>query len=289
MSRTSFTPLRLSLLLATLPALLSATGCQGFTDPSPMPRGYVFHRNEYKTIPDSKPDSIGTPYTLLDTAKATASWRAAARDLVTRMATRGALPLGPVFVSPLTPKEPIAAAFDYALRGVLLEKGYTLTTTPEQSAILSYEIARVDDSAAPAPEETHRPPAPPKPAPAKPVPAKAPPAPPIPGADDIIKVEIAPEPAGNKAPTPIDLPPQTIPAPPAAPMAEPPAFAPPAPPPQPVVDDLRLSLMTMTQEKEGKALTPRDIQSGTYVIPGADSYDWHKPLINWKAVTWGLR
>lgn len=254
---------RLSLALAALTAL---GGCQGFTDPSPMPRGYVFHKNLYKTIPDAKPRGIGIPYTLPGTAKAAAHWRAAARDLAGRILESGALGSGPVFIAPISPDgRPFETAFDHALRGALIEKGRALATAPGQGPALTYRIARVEDRH-PAPQKL-----------AAPLP------PPPPPRQDLVKVETAPLPPTG-APQPLDLPPVTTNVPP------PSASAPIPPALQPVADDIRIEVAVLAPAPDGKG-KPQILaqETGIYVVPGADSYKGNRPPVDWKPVTWGVR
>lgn len=267
MSRTLFHN-RLLLTLAALSVLSATTGCQGFTDPSPMPRGYVFHSNLYKTIPDSEPDSIGIPYTLSGTARAAASWRVAARDLTSRMAAKGALDGGAIFIAPQPPEGPFPAAFDHALRGALLERGYVLANAPGQGRVLTYRIEKVADL----------PPSPPPEARTE--------SPPSPVSDaNIVKVEIVP-PSAEGAPMPLDLPPE------AAPPAHSPAPSASVSVPEtsaPVTDGLKLTIMTVAPGEKAQKPQILAAESGVYVIPGADYYDWNTPLIDWRPVTWGMR
>lgn len=265
MSRTPFRN-RLPLTLAALSALSAMAGCQGFTDPSPMPRGYTFHSNLYKTIPDSEPDSIGIPYTLSSTARAAASWRAAAQDLTARMAASGALDRGAVFIGPQSPKGPFPAAFDHALRGALLERGYVLASEPGQGPVLTYKIEKVADL----------PPSPPMETRTESQEKSAPPA-------DIVRVEVAPPSSG--VPVSLDLPPESA---SSAPLPAPSVPSPAPKVPAPIADGLKLTIMTIAP---GENRTPQILssESGVYVIPGADYYDWQAPLIDWRPVTWGMK
>lgn len=252
--------LRLSLALA---ALSMAAGCQGMTDPSPMPRGYVFHKNPYKTIPGAKASSIGVPYTLPDTARATARWRMAARDLVARLADSGALAGGPVFVSPASPGgRAFDAAFDHALRGALIDKGFVLAAKPGQGPTVSYALAPYRE-AAPA--------------------ALPPPLPSAPPAADIVRVETAPPPI-ETAPLPLDVPPVTArPAPaPVLPAA--------AEQMKPRPDDLSIAVTVYEASPDPARARVLARERGIYMIPGADSYDWSTgPAIPWKPVVGGRR
>lgn len=135
------TPFICGLCLALM--ALSLGACQGIHDPSPMPRGYVFHKNDYKTIPGAPVDSIGVPYSLPGTAASAAHWRAAARDLTGRIAASGVLECKcPVSIMPQTPPGPFAAAFDHALRNALIERGHPLAEGDKGAMQIVYTVAR---------------------------------------------------------------------------------------------------------------------------------------------------
>lgn len=230
-----------------------------------MPRGYVFHNNLYKTIPDSEPGSIGIPYTLPDMARSAASWRAAARDLTARMIANGALNGGPVFIAPQSPEGPFPAAFDHALREALLEGGFALASAPGQGPVLTYKIEKACDRKETTPQQMTT----------------------VASSEqDPASVETETAPVSSGPPMPLDVPPEsTRPAPPS--VSSVPTSHPKLP--APVKDGLKLTIMTIASEEKNRNPQILALESGVYTIPGADIYDWRKPLIDWRPVTWGLR
>lgn len=128
--------------LVILPVALCA--CQVFEGPSPMPAGYTYHHDMYKSPPAARPQPVGHPYSVQTNAESAAHWRIAAGDLVAKlMASQGVLP-APVYVEPAPTVSPFNSSFDNFLREALLDNGYMLASMPGQGPVLRYNATMVE-------------------------------------------------------------------------------------------------------------------------------------------------
>lgn len=243
--------LRVLGLFPVLGAALAVSACQM---PSPIPSGYSYHSDLYKSPPAAAPEDIGMLWSAQGNEQATAHWRVAARDLVKRLVHEGLSgDQGPVYIVPAEPDDPLAAIFENYLRESLMARGVALAVAPGAGPVLTSDLAIVADN--------------PKAAQALLIPRKG------------IQTEEKPE--MEKAPVPsVDAPVSILPpdGKAAAPMDLPPVSAPP-PAPKPVlavvkpgVKDTIALRLTLS---DGKAALGQ--WGGVYVVPGVDSY--RKPLL----------
>lgn len=85
MRRYSFRLVSSVLIPGCAAALLTACA------PSPIPTGYTYHRDTYKSPPAPKADDIGYDFTTQANAKAVDAWREIGQDLVSRLESGKAL------------------------------------------------------------------------------------------------------------------------------------------------------------------------------------------------------
>lgn len=116
--------MRHNLSRLAIPAILA--GILASCAPSPIPTGYKYHHEKYKSPPAPKAEEIGYAFTTEANQKAVDIWQDIGRDLV------GKLENGYVFhgrdvaiIAPLGVDQ-MNKSLDYALHKAMMEKGYNL-------------------------------------------------------------------------------------------------------------------------------------------------------------------
>ncbi len=133
--------LKLGRLLAiSAPLILAACHTAG-----PLPSGYAYHSDMYKSPPAAKPQAIGYPYTEQKNAESAAHWRMAAEDMVERLTAKHGIPPVPVYVAPDVPDSPFQASFDNFLREAMINKGFAIASRKDPAApVVHYEATIVE-------------------------------------------------------------------------------------------------------------------------------------------------
>lgn len=129
--------MRISSILAGLTVLGALSAC---SLPSPMPVGYTYHHDTYKTPPGPKAGYIGYEYSAPANAFVMGMWQDVAAKLVDNL--EGAYGLMPQDIFVKTPflKGAQIQSLDYALREVLAGEGYTVVPRDPSITTLSFEI-----------------------------------------------------------------------------------------------------------------------------------------------------
>ena len=110
-----------------LVVLIGLAGCKPVYDFNFMPSGYGVEEEEPKV------DSILTQ-------EQRHAWRNAVYEVVSRLTQRAGLPPKPVFVAYSGSQTPFYDNFDNDLREVLLESGYQLSASPDDSYGIIYSV-----------------------------------------------------------------------------------------------------------------------------------------------------
>lgn len=135
-------------ILRLFPAFGIALAVSACQMPSPIPSGYVYHSDLYKSPPAAAPENIGMPWSAQENERAAAYWRVAARDLVKRLVHEGLNgEQGPIYIVPAEPDDPLAAIFENYLREAILARGVPLAVTPGKGPVLNVDLAIVADNA----------------------------------------------------------------------------------------------------------------------------------------------
>jgi hypothetical protein len=108
--------------------------------PSPMPAGYTYHREEYKSPPAPMAEGIGYDFTLEANKRAVDAWREIGQDLVSRLENTGALTGREIAVIPPLGVDQINNSLYYALNDALAARGYKLRSYSPDIAGLAVTI-----------------------------------------------------------------------------------------------------------------------------------------------------
>lgn len=94
--------------------------------PSPIPAGYTYHRELYKSPPAPAADEIGYEFTVPANRKAVERWREVARDLVGRLESGYVFQGRDVALIPPLGVDQMNKSLDYAMHDAFADKGYRL-------------------------------------------------------------------------------------------------------------------------------------------------------------------
>ncbi len=118
-------------VLAFFPlALLALTGCRSLMDPTPMPAGYAYHQEKFKSPPGPPAAEIGYPFSVPRNDVVVEKWQAVAAATVDKMEAQLGLQPQPVYIETLPRMNAFNASLDYVLREELRNRGYTLVNVP---------------------------------------------------------------------------------------------------------------------------------------------------------------
>ena len=106
-----------------LAALAALSACMA---PSPIPAGYTYHRETYKSPPAPLADEIGYDFTVAANHKAVAMWEDIARDALSRLESGYTFQSRDVAIIPPLGIDQMNKSLDYALHKAFREKGYNL-------------------------------------------------------------------------------------------------------------------------------------------------------------------
>lgn len=138
--------LKTTLLLGA--ATIGLSACTG-VNPSSMPTGYKYHQEVYKSADPIPSPRVTSQQREVMTAAQAEQFRLAVYELVDDLTLRAGLPPKPVYVATPEPMTPFYGGIDNDLREALLNAGYVLSDTPEESYVFAYEAFILD---APEPE-----------------------------------------------------------------------------------------------------------------------------------------
>jgi len=128
-------------------SFLAVVGCAPLVNPGAMPSGYTYHYDEYKSPPGPDAKDIGYEYSYAKNEVVQHEWIQISRDLVEHLEEQTGLSPRAIHVSDVLRVSAFNQTFDYALRYVLREKGYTLVSGADAyPARLVYEAIPVDDT-----------------------------------------------------------------------------------------------------------------------------------------------
>jgi hypothetical protein len=106
--------------------------------PNSLPRGYVYHQDEYKSPnPPESPKFTSQQRSAMGPEQAD-QFRLAVYGLVENLTNRAGMPPKPVFVMKPEPMTPFYANMDNDLRESLRHMGYRLADTPEGAYAFAY-------------------------------------------------------------------------------------------------------------------------------------------------------
>lgn len=124
----------------SLTALLSLSAC---SSPGPMPTGYTYHQEVYKSPPAEEADSIGYEFSTDKNRVVMEMMHDVALDLITKMEQRFIIPEKEVYLKPTFLNRAQAQSFDHALRAQLKNRGYILVQTPEDGVAMTVHLEDV--------------------------------------------------------------------------------------------------------------------------------------------------
>lgn len=124
-----------------LVCVVTLTACEG---PGPLPRGYVHHKETYKSpAPGPTPVYTETQRETLTPAQAK-NIRRAVHDLARALTDRAGLAPRAVYVQQADPLPPFYAMIDNDLREVLTHIGYSLAPQPDNAYVFQYDAQKID-------------------------------------------------------------------------------------------------------------------------------------------------
>jgi hypothetical protein len=126
--------------LALLSVIIAVSGCRSFLDPSPMPAGYAYHQQKYKSPPGPPAADIGYPFSVDRNDVVVEKWQAVASRIVDQMEQQLALGPRAIYIEPLPRPNAFNTSLDYVLREELRNRGYTLVAVPGSGLHLKPEI-----------------------------------------------------------------------------------------------------------------------------------------------------
>lgn len=113
--------------------------------PSPIPSGYTYHSDLYKSPPAAAPEDIGIPWSAESNEQAAVHWRVAARDMAGQIAQ--GLPGRAVHIIPSEPDDPVSSVFENYLREALMARGIRLENlSGSEWPDLTWDLAIVADN-----------------------------------------------------------------------------------------------------------------------------------------------
>lgn len=127
-------------------SFLVLVGCMSVLNPSPLPTGYTYHGEVYKSPPGPEAGDIGYEYSYLQNENVQQVWLHAVRDLVVHLEERTGLAPQVIHVQDVLEQSAFNHTFDHSLRHVLRERGYILASAADKfPARLVYEAIPLDD------------------------------------------------------------------------------------------------------------------------------------------------
>ncbi len=131
-------------------ALTNLSACREYLDlPTPMPSGYTYHADLYKSPPSPEADDIGYTYSPAENEKIMKIWQTKAEEVLQAFHENTGTELDIVFIAPPSLDSAQNYSLDHSLREALRKQGVRLATRPEDILTLEYEISRVPDEDAP--------------------------------------------------------------------------------------------------------------------------------------------
>lgn len=130
-------------------SLFALNGCsnniQDFT-PGWMPTLYKYQHEEYKAPPPRDVPDVGYEYSKGMNDDVMIVWQAIADNLVTGLEQNANLTPRPVYIESLPDHNAFNASYEFALRDVFRQKGYTLVNEPARAVHVRYEAYRDQDA-----------------------------------------------------------------------------------------------------------------------------------------------
>ena len=130
----------------SLAFLIALAACQ---NPSPMPSGYTYHHDLYKSAPPSPPSTeiISRDARRYMSVEQATEFRNAAYALLEKLTMRAGLPPKPVYVVTPAPLTNFYANIDNELRETMRQMGYTLADNPQGAYVMTYDAVKLPDAA----------------------------------------------------------------------------------------------------------------------------------------------
>jgi hypothetical protein len=126
-------------------ALLALAGCSSVMDLSPMPQGYSYYHEPYKSQPPKEVPGIGYPWSPERNAVVLEKWQEIAKVLADRLETQLNIRPRPVYLEMLERDNAFNYSFDYVMRQELQNRGYMLVSQPKHELILRPEAYLPED------------------------------------------------------------------------------------------------------------------------------------------------
>ncbi|MCD8520315.1 MAG: hypothetical protein LRY57_03315, partial [Alphaproteobacteria bacterium] len=120
MSKLPLMPSRLMIAVCSA-ALLTSCGL-----PSPIPAGYTYHHQTYKSPPGPEAEDVGYDFSVAANHKAVQAWRDIASDLLAKLESGYVFQGRDVTVIPPLGVDQMNKSLDYALHDAFVGKGYKL-------------------------------------------------------------------------------------------------------------------------------------------------------------------
>ena len=124
---------------------MTLTACVG---PGPLPRGYVHHKETYKSPAPGESPKFNEKQRAAMTAGQAKQIRRAVHDLARSLTDRAGLAPRPVYVRQADPLTPFYAMIDNDLRDVLVHIGYALADRPDNAYVFEYDARKLDQPSA---------------------------------------------------------------------------------------------------------------------------------------------
>lgn len=126
--------------LALLSVIVAVSGCRSVMDPTPMPAGYAYHQQKYKSPPGPPAPGIGYPFSVDRNDVVVEKWQAVAASIVDQMESQLGVRPQVVYIEPLPRPNAFNTSLDYVLREELRNRNYTLVSVAGAALHLKPEI-----------------------------------------------------------------------------------------------------------------------------------------------------
>lgn len=127
-------------VLVLLLASSFLTSCS--SDMNMFPSGYKYVKSEYKLPPAEKANDLGYEYSSHKNEEIVQMWRIVAEDLIDTFLEETQIEPQSLYLEPAKKENAFYAVYDHVLRESLRERGFSLTTRPEDHMRLYYKAFR---------------------------------------------------------------------------------------------------------------------------------------------------
>lgn len=131
------------LSLFTLGLSTTALTACGAGHPNPIPTGYTYHHQEYKSPDPTEAPHITTKQRQSMSSMQAEQFRDAVYEVLTRLTSRAGMPPKPVYILQPDEMTPFYANMDNNLRESMRHIGYAISDVPTGSYVFAYDVRNI--------------------------------------------------------------------------------------------------------------------------------------------------